>query len=289
MKPLNGVHVCFKRKFNSTYMKKQAIAFGVLMLCVTLVQAQTKETRNVNTFTKIAFRVPGKLYLRQGSTQKLEIEGKKDVLEKIETRVEGSRLVIEHEDEKFWRWGNDEKVNIYITVKDVEGLSVGGSGDLIGQTKIVAEDIDLNVSGSGNMRIEVEASGDMESDVSGSGNIDLRGKCKNFNSDVSGSGRVTLALNASGRADFGVSGSGKIEASGVASNVKANISGSGKVLAADLETNSCDVRITGSGDVEINVKNELNANITGSGSVRYKGNPNKVNSHSAGSGNVRKM
>ena len=275
--------------FNSNNMKKQAIAFTVLMLCITLVQAQTRESRNVDTFTKIAFRVPGKLYLRQGATQKVEIEGKKDVLEKIETKVDGSRLVIEHEDEKFWKWGNDEKVNIYITVKDVEGLSVGGSGDLIGETKIVADDIDLNVSGSGNMRVEVEASGDMESDVSGSGNIDLRGKCKNLNSDVSGSGRVTLVLNASGNADFGVSGSGKIEASGAASRVKANISGSGRVLAADLETNSCDVRITGSGDVEINVKNELDANITGSGSVRYKGNPSKVNSHSAGSGNVRKM
>lgn len=270
-------------------MKKQAIVLSMLMLCVTAVQGQTKETRNVDTFTKIAFRVPGKLFLRQGSTQKVEIEGKKDVLEEIETRVEGSRLVIEHEDEKFWNWGNDDKVNVYITMKDVDGLSVGGSGDLIGQTKIVADDIDLNVSGSGNMKIEVEASGDMESDVSGSGNIELRGKCKNFNSDVSGSGRVTLALNASGNADFGVSGSGKIEASGTASKVKANISGSGKVLAADLETNSCAVRITGSGDVEINVKNELDANITGSGSVRYRGNPSKVNSHSAGSGNVRKL
>jgi uncharacterized protein YdeI (BOF family) len=270
-------------------MKKQAIVLSALMLCVTLAQAQTKESRNLDTFTKIAFRVPGKLYLRQGSTQKVEIEGKKDILAEIETRVEGSRLVIEHEDEKFWKWDDSDKVNVYITVKNVEGLSVGGSGDLIGETKIVADDIDLNVSGSGNMKVEVEASGDMESDVSGSGNIDLRGKCKNFNSDVSGSGRVSLALNASEDAEFGVSGSGRIEASGVASRVKANISGSGRVMAADLETNSCDVRITGSGDVEINVKNELNASITGSGSVRYKGNPSKVNSHSAGSGNVRKM
>ena len=270
-------------------MKKQAIILSLLMLWVSVLHAQTKETRNVETFTKIAFRVPGKLYLRQGSPQKVEIEGKKDVLEEIETKVDGSRLVIEHEDEGSWKWGSDDKVNVYVTVKDIDALNVGGSGDLIGETKIVTGDIDLNVSGSGNMKVEVEASGDMESDVSGSGNIDLRGKCESFSSDVSGSGRVMLTLNASGNADFGVSGSGKIEARGNASKVKASISGSGRVLAADLETNSCEVRITGSGDVEINVKNELDANITGSGSVRYKGNPSKVNSHSAGSGNVRKL
>ena len=269
-------------------MKKQATIICVLMLCVVMLQAQTKETRDVSTFTKIAFRVPGKLYLRQGSPQKVVIEGKKNILEEIETNVDGSRLVIENEDEN-WKWRSDDEVNVYITVKDIDALSVGGSGDLIGETKIVADDIDLNVSGSGNMKVDVEASGDMESDVSGSGNIELRGKCDSFNSDVSGSGKVILTLNASGDAEFGVSGSGKIEASGTASRVKTSISGSGKVLAANLETNSCEVRITGSGDVEINVKNELDANITGSGSVRYKGNPSKVNSNSAGSGHVQKL
>jgi len=269
-------------------MKKLTI-LSILMLCaVVLVQGQTKETRNVGTFTKIAFRVPGKLYLRQGSPQKVVIEGKKDILEEIETDVEGTRLVIENEDNN-WNWGNDDHVNVYITVKDIEGLSVGGSGDLIGETKIITNDITLNVSGSGSMKVEVEASGHMESDVSGSGDIELKGKCKDFDSDVSGSGKVMMSLTASGDAEFGVSGSGKIEASGSASRVRTSISGSGKVLASNLETNSCEVRITGSGDVEINVKNELDANITGSGNVRYKGNPSKVNSHSAGSGHVRKM
>jgi hypothetical protein len=274
---------------NTSNMKKQAVLLSLLMLFAITSQAQTKETRNVGTFTKIAFRVPGKLYLRQGSPQKVEIQGKKDILAEIETDVEGSRLVIEKEGKWDWNFGDDDEITVYITVKDIEGLSVGGSGDLIGETKIRANDIDLNVSGSGNMKVEVEASGDIEGDVSGSGNIDLRGKCNNFNSDVSGSGKVILSLQASGNASFGVSGSGKIEASGSASRVKTSISGSGKVLAANLETNSCEVRITGSGDVEINVKEELDANITGSGSVRYKGNPSKVNTHAAGSGHVRKL
>lgn len=288
MQPSTPCRVLFYSKFNFNHMKKPATILSVLMLCVIMLQAQTEETRNVDTFTKIAFRVPGKLYLRQGSPQKVVIKGKKDILEEIQTKVEGSRLIIENENRR-WKWSSDDKVDVYITVKDINGLNVGGSGDLIGQTKIVTDDIALNVSGSGNMKVEVEASGDMESDVSGSGNIELRGKCRSFNSDVSGSGKVILTLNASGNADFGVSGSGKIEASGSASKVKASISGSGKVLAANLETNSCEVRITGSGDVEINVKNELDANITGSGSVRYRGNPSKVNSHSAGSGHVRKL
>lgn len=270
-------------------MKKQIVVLLVMIGVVSVLQAQTKETRNVDTFTKISFRVPGKLYIRQGSPQKVVMEGKKDVLEEIDTEVEGGKLVIGKEGKWDWKWKDDDKVNVYITVKDIDALSVGGSGDLIGETKITGDDIDLSVGGSGNMKVDVAASGDLQANVSGSGNIELTAKCKRFNSDVSGSGKVVVDVIASSDAEFGVSGSGKIEANGSASDVKASISGSGKVMAANLETNSCEVRITGSGDVEINVKDKLNANITGSGNVRYKGNPGKVNSHSAGSGNVKKL
>lgn len=255
------------------------------------VFAQNRETRNVGTFTKISFRVPGKLYLRQGTPQKVEIEGKGDVLKEIETEVDGSKLVIGKEGNDWFNWGDsdNDQVKVYITVKDIDGLSVSGSGDLIGETKIVTGDLDLNVSGSGSLKVEIEASGAVEGDVSGSGNLIMKGKCRSFDSDVSGSGKVILTTAITETADFGVSGSGKIEASGSAGTVKASISGSGKVLAANLETNKCDVRISGSGDVEINVKNELDANISGSGTVSYKGNPNKVNSHASGSGTVKKV
>ena len=263
----------------------------LLVVSISTVAAQTRETRDVSTFTKISFRVSGKLYLKQGSPQKVEIEGKKDVLEKIEIEVDGNRLIIGKEGKWMdWNWGDDDdKVNVYVTVKDIEGLSVSGSGDLIGQGKITASDLDLNVSGSGSLQLEAAASGDVEADVSGSGEIVLKASCQNYDSDVSGSGRIDLNVAIANKASFGVSGSGKIQASGTANEVKTNISGSGKVLAANLETNNCEVRISGSGDVEINVKSELDANISGSGSVSYKGNPSHVNSHASGSGKVSKM
>jgi hypothetical protein len=272
-------------------MKKLALtAFIALFLSATFIYAQKRETRKVDSFTKISFRFGGKLYLTQGSPQKVEVEGPKDLLEELETEVDNGKLIIGREGKWFeWNSNNNERVNVYITVPNIEGLSVSGSGDLVGQNTINAENLDLNVSGSGSLFLDVEAKGDVEADVSGSGDIELKGKCRRFDSDVSGSGKVDLALAIAERADFGVSGSGKIYAKGSAPVIEAAISGSGKVLAADLVAERCTVRISGSGDVEINVKNELDANISGSGSVSYKGNPSKVNSHSAGSGNVRKF
>lgn len=271
-------------------MKKYTLfTFLSLFLSSTLLLAQHREVRNVENFTKISFGFPGKLYLKQGSPQKVELEGDKDVLEEVETEVDGSRLRIGKEG-KWFNWNfNDDKIIVYVTMPNIEGVSVSGAGNIIGQSKINTDDLDLHVSGSGSLSLEVDARGDVEADVSGSGNIDLKGRCESFDSDVSGSGKVRLAAAIDSRATFGVSGSGRIEASGSADNVKTSISGSGRVLAADLETNRCEVRISGSGGVEINVKNELDANISGSGSVSYRGNPSKVNSHASGSGKVRKM
>ena len=259
-----------------------------LLLSTTLLTAQTREVRDVANFTRISFGFPGKLYLKQGSPQKVELEGDSDVLEVVETDVEGGRLKIGKEG-KWLNWSSDDKITVYITMPDIEGVSVSGSGDIIGQSRIRTNDLDLNVSGSGSLSLDVEARGDVEADVSGSGNVDLKGHFESFESDVSGSGKVTLAATIDGTADFGISGSGKIHASGTADQVKTTISGSGRVLAADLQTNRCNVRISGSGDVEINVTHELDANISGSGSVSYRGNPKKINSHAAGSGKVRKI
>jgi hypothetical protein len=285
--------VVYTMKINTNHMKKYIFLslFTLLMTPVVLL-AQNRESRNVGSFTKISFRLPGKLYLRQGGPQKVEIQAPGDVLKEIETKVDGNKLIIGREGKWFdWNWNDDgnDKIIVYITVASIDGISVSGSGNVIGETKIIGGDLDLNVSGSGSLTLDAEMTGDIEADVSGSGDIDLKGKCKSFDSDVSGSGKVLLSGNITNTADFSVSGSGKIQASGSAEFVKTAISGSGKVLAANLEANRCEVRISGSGDVEINVKTELDATISGSGSVAYKGNPGKVNSHASGSGRVSKM
>jgi len=272
-------------------MKKVLITFFALFFALTVSIAQNKEIRNVDSFTKIAFRIPGKLYLRQGAEQKVELEGSKDILSKIETTVSGGRLSIGRENDnwKMWNWDKDDRIVVYVTVKDLEGVSVSGSGDLIGESKFKTGDLNLNVSGSGSLTLEADANGELNADVSGSGRIEFKGNCKDLESKVSGSGKVSLSLASASSVEVGVSGSGKILANGTAKEIKANISGSGEVLAADLVVDACTIRISGSGDVEVNVKNELDASISGSGSVTYKGNPSHVNSHASGSGKVRKM
>lgn len=268
-------------------MKKILMA---LLLMSTVSFAQNRENRNVGTFTRIAFRTPGKLIVKQGSPQKVELVGDSELLSKIETDVDGDKLTIGRENRwRDWSWGREERLTVYVTMANIESLSVAGSGDLTGEGRFSTGDLKLSVSGSGSLQVDVVATGDIEANVAGSGRLQVGGSCNALESDVSGSGRVVVHAKISGTADVGISGSGRIEASGTAQAMKATVSGSGEVHASNLEVNNCSVRISGSGDVEINVKNELDANISGSGTVSYKGNPSHVNGHSSGSGKVRKM
>ena len=107
--------------------------------------------------------------------------------------------------------------------------------------------------------------------------------------DISGSGKIEFTGDVNDLVEIGISGSGRFLAVGSARSIKTTISGSGKVNAADLLVDRCDVRISGSGDVVVNVKSSLNASISGSGTVTYKGNPTEFNTHSSGSGTIRKM
>lgn len=206
-----------------------------------------KEERNVKNFSEVAMAISGTVYVKQGSPCKVVLEGDQKDLDKIETVVEGDKLKIKT---KSWT-NNFGKITAYVTCPNIEGLSVAGSGKMIAENDFNTEELDLAVSGSGELKLK---------GIQGE-EIDIR---------VSGSGDVY------------------VEENGQAEEVDIAISGSGKVYAENLKVNECDARISGSGSCKIYVTGELEARISGSGSVYYKGNP-KIDASSSGSGKVKSL
>ena len=92
---------------------------------------------------------------------------------KIEFEMKGDRLVIKKEGK--WNWNDGwrrSEVDIYVTMKDIEELSVSGSGLIESDGKLDTEDIRLSVSGSGDMDLDI-SSDEMDLRISGSGSIQL--------------------------------------------------------------------------------------------------------------------
>lgn len=105
-----------------------------------------------------------------------------------------------------------------------------------------------------------------------------------FNIYVSGSGTFSgevYALHLSSN----LSGSGKLWLSGKTDEQFHSISGSGEIYAFDLQSKTADISISGSGEAEVSVDEYLYADISGSGTIYYKGNP-IIESRISGSGKL---
>ena len=108
----------------------------------------------------------------------------------------------------------------------------------------------------------------------------------NLNSlQISGAGDITAAGLKSESFTASVSGAGNIEVSGEAVTQVVTVSGAGDYLAADLKSQSVKVTITGVGGATVWVQKDLDATISGLGTVSYYGNP-VVTKRITGAGSV---
>lgn len=139
-----------------------------------------------------------------------------------------------------------KSTKVTVYFNSLNGVSLAGSGDVSSSDLIKADHFEVALAGSGDIELEVEANR-VEAAISGSGDIVLNGKSEEF--------------------EGAIAGSGDLEADG-------------------LETKKATMKISGSGGMKIAVEEELFARISGSGDIRYKGNPKIEDIKVSGSGSV---
>lgn len=230
-------------------MKRLAAIFIIVSLAAGVAACQTtiKETRDLKGFTKISFGIAGNLKIKIGPEFSVVLEGTKGDLGEIITELSADRLIIK---QNGWRFNFNEKVDIYITMPELIGLGVSGSG----RAEIVdaitdSDNLSLNVSGSGKLLTAGLVVDQLECSISGSGDI---------------------VIGSDGNAD----------------RADISISGSGGYSGEDFEIDHLNIRVSGSGNCMCKVGDSLEAAISGSGNVTYIGEP-KVNARVSGSGHVR--
>lgn len=184
-----------------------------------------------------------------GEEGEVTVEAEENLQEFIITEVKNGTLQIKTKEgvniqPSTWKDG----ISITVPITDIEAVSLSGSGEIIGKTLIRTTDFSANMSGSGDIKIEVE-SDELFANLSGSGDMNLKGSAGRF---------------------------------------KVQISGSGDVKAYDLEASEVDASISGSADMELTVREVLKARVSGSGNITYRGNPEKIDSKSSGSGDISK-
>lgn len=208
-------------------------------------QAQAAQTRQVQAFTNINLSGPYNYFIALGTNETLRIEAPKNVLPSIVNEVKNGTLSI-HEKKVT---GSDaafknEKVNIYITARAIDGIQLSALGNVIFKNGIISSTLHLALSGPGS---------------------------------ITGKVNVTTL-------DCILNGSGNINLSGTTGSANVKVTGSGNFMGSDLKALNTNVEVNGYGIAWINAAKSLNAKVTGSGGVHYIGNPKNITKSKSGDG-----
>lgn len=201
------------------------------------------ETRNLDLSRIEGVSVGGstKVYIKRGNRQRVEVKGQPNILDELETNVDGG----------VWDIGFDrclrnyEAVEVYLTVPELSSAKVSGSGYVELEDRFRAREFDAAVSGSGDIKGKVDTEV-LTSRISGSGTIELSGAAKEQDVRISGSGKHYAYDLRSDRVNVGVSGSGRAQVR-AKDELDVNISGSGRVYYKGNPDTNLDV--SGSGKV----------------------------------------
>jgi hypothetical protein len=199
----------------------------------------------VQKFTKLSVSIKAKIYIEQGENRSVDIQAEDKVLEKITVENKGDELQIKCEHPGKI----DSPVVIKITTPELNGISLAGSSELFIEKTFKTDYMNLDLAGSGTMKINDLQAGKVTGSIAGSGDIYLAGGGEGSSEDFS-------------------------------------IAGSGKVDALGFNASKVSIEIAGSGDCHVMAKQNLVVSIAGSGNVYYKGTP-VLKSEVAGSGKVK--
>jgi hypothetical protein len=140
-----------------------------------------------------------------------------------------------------------DPINFYLTATELNSISVSGSGE-VQAPPLSAERFSIATSGSGSIAIHNLSANSLEVTVSGSGETKIAG--------------------------------------GDVASQDVNISGSGEYDARDMASATAVVHVSGSGEAIVRARDQLEVTSSGSGSLRYAGNPT-LTENVTGSGKIQ--
>lgn len=233
-------------------MKKSLLVLAIF--CLTIANAQSKKDRSkivtvertTSDYDQIETSGSFTIQLVEGTEGKISIKAEQKILPFVKTEVKDGVLSVYVDDGKKMRINFNSEVEITIPVKEISKLTSSGSGTISNSDLLVFETLELVTSGSGTGNFKF-ATSNLQITHTGSGALTVKGKT---------------------------------------GNLKVNSSGSGSTNLSDLTSENATVNQIGSGSTQVYCTKILLANATGSGSIQYQGNPQKIQKNATGSGSI---
>ena len=145
----------------------------------------TKENRKTKSFDEIRVSRGMNVYISQGDEQKIVVEADENLLNAIETNVEGNTLKVTTN--KNIRKSTVKKV--YVTVKNIYAIKASAGSNIYSETILQTNELELGSSAGSNLNLEVEAK-ELQVSASAGSNIRLEGKSEYFKGKASAGSNI---------------------------------------------------------------------------------------------------
>ncbi|MEZ5069806.1 MAG: head GIN domain-containing protein [Bacteroidales bacterium] len=263
------------------------------------------EIRELHDFTEVHNEGSFDVIVERADSFTVEVEAQENLLPFIETHVSGSALVIRMQNGTCYR--SLEHVRVHVRCPQLEQVQLSGSGtveaDVVfgdrpecinsGSGRVRVDSLAgtalyVKNSGSGEVVLGLSVADEAEIVQTGSGTIDggTLEEVAYLSVSHSSSGRVSAIVPDAREVQANMSGSGRLVLEGFTQTGEYVLSSSGRIDALYLQAGEVTARNSGSGNIYLYAIDLLDALITGSGDVIYRGEPT-VQFHVTGSGKVR--
>jgi hypothetical protein len=174
---------------------------------------------------------------------------------------------------RIWRRGFDwfhPRPRISITMPELIDLSLSGAcqGEVEGFQS--EHDFTLKLNGASQLEIKQMSAG-------------------NFKVEISGASNLTGDIKIGGRAVFNVSGASRVKLGGTAENMQLDLSGASQARLSELALKDADVNFSGASSGQLNIKGQLNMNLSGASRLEYSGSPTLGKVQISGASNLRQF
>ncbi len=184
--------------------------------------------------------------VQDGAQPSVAISGYENLLKHITTKVENNTLTISDDLDETWTIECKDVV-VKITVPSIAALNLRGAPDAEIHGNIKGPDFKLDISGASDVTIDNASVDNLTIKFSGAANVSIK--------------------------------------AGTVKTAEYRISGTGDIDAKKLEANEVNAVISGAGNIDVWAVQKLDAKVSGTGSIYYKGNP-VVTKHVSGSGTI---
>ena len=242
-------------------MKKSILTLGILFLFTSstlLAQVNNYDVMNIVDYHSISVNSAYTVYVKQSNKEEVRVEAEKEIYDLTEITVQEGVLHINitkdesQTSKSIWQKIENIKLmptlKVYVSIKDVQKLSVNGSGKIITENSIASDNLDLLVAGTGSMVVDV--------------------KTKNLDAKLAGPGDITIK--------------------GYTDDLNIENSGSGDIDAFEFEAQNAIANLFGLGSIKMNVSEKLDAKIYGSGNISVRGATKEIVKKEYGSGIVER-